>query len=169
MAASPRLKACSIVAVFLLSLTGSLQAPTPGEESRFLYDEQVLENGWILKIPDQQYLENEVLPWWMRTSLDLDRNGIHDSLQTAIGDVYVGLSFEEEVTQEDVETLESRGYSIRLIVPSVNAILIGKVPVNDIWNLAELENQIAHQRSQKEDISELQSLENVTQPTSIDR
>ena len=62
----------------------------PGEESRFLYDEQVLENGWILKIPDQQYTENEVLPWWMRTSLDLDRNGIHDSLQTATGDVYVG-------------------------------------------------------------------------------
>ena len=105
----------------------------------------------------------------MRTSLDLDRNGIHDSLQTAIGDVYVGLSFEEKVTQEDVETLESRGYSIRLIVPSVNAILIGKVSVDDIWNLAELENQIARQRSQKEDIPELQSLENVTQPTSIDR
>ncbi|MBR60601.1 MAG: hypothetical protein CMA84_05230 [Euryarchaeota archaeon] len=146
MAASPQLKACSIVAVFLLSLTGSLQAPTPGEESRFLYDEQVLENGWILKIPDQQYTENEVLPWWMRTSLDLDRNGIHDSLQTATGDVYVGLSFEEKVTQEDVEMLESQGYSIRLIVPSVNAILIGKVLVDDIWNLAELEGVVMVER-----------------------
>ena len=62
MAASPQLKACLIVAVFLLSLTGSLQAPTQGEHHRFLYEEQVLENGWILKIPEQQYFENEVSP-----------------------------------------------------------------------------------------------------------
>ena len=74
------------------------------------------------------------------------------------------------VDQEMVTTLDGHTGSVASLDVNHTWLVSGSYDTTArLWNLAELENQIAHQRSQKEDISELQSLENVTQSTSIDR
>ena len=49
---------------------------------------------------------------------------IHDSLQNAIGQVNIGLSYGHEVTEEDRELLKSLGFEINVELPVVNALLL---------------------------------------------
>ena len=53
-------------------------------------------------------------PWWTWTSLDSDRNGIHDSLQTASGPVNVGLSYDQQITDSNRLDLALVGHDIHL-------------------------------------------------------
>ncbi|MDP6906556.1 MAG: S8 family serine peptidase, partial [Candidatus Thalassarchaeaceae archaeon] len=85
-------------------------------------------------------------PWWTWTSSDIDRNGIHDSLQSEMESVWIGLSYNQTPTREDEFRLESLGFDVKLILPSVDAILIGEVNASDIWQLAEIENVVMVER-----------------------
>ncbi len=71
-------------------------------------------------------------PWWTWTSLDSDRNSIHDSLQTAVGAVNIGLSYAREVTQANREDLARLGFDIHQEVPIVDALLLGDVDASQV-------------------------------------
>ena len=95
-----------------------------------------------IRIPFQTIDE----PWWSTTSLDIDRNGIHDSLQDERGVVHIGLSYDRAVTREDISHLQNMGITPRLEVPAVQAVLIGEVNVAQLEELADLPHVIMVER-----------------------
>ena len=78
--------------------------------------------------------------------MDSDRNGIHDSLQTASGPVNVGLSYDGRVTDSNRLDLARMGHEIHLELPSVNAVLIGDVDASDVHALSQLEGVVMVER-----------------------
>ena len=78
--------------------------------------------------------------------MDSDRNGIHDSLQTASGPVNVGLSYDGRVTDSNRLDLARIGHEIHLELPSVNAVLIGDVDASDVHALSQLEGVVMVER-----------------------
>ena len=85
-------------------------------------------------------------PWWTWTSLDSDRNGIHDSLQTASGPVNVGLSYAGKITDSNRFDLALAGHDIHLEILSVNALLIGDVDASEVYALSQLEGVVMVER-----------------------
>ena len=85
-------------------------------------------------------------PWWNWTSLDSDRNGIHDSLQTASGPVNVGLSYDAAVTDSNRLEIARMGHDIHLDLPSVDAVLIGDVDASEVYALSQLEGVVMVER-----------------------
>ena len=141
--------AVALVLILLSPLAGSIAVPsansnyTPLDSTGF----QLIEVGQTTEIPIQEPIWwDSNLNWWEHTSLDSDRNGIHDSLQLAIGPVNVGLSYSREVTNLDKETLENLGFDVQIELPIVNALLLGDVDASKIWELAELDGVVMVER-----------------------
>ncbi len=130
----------------VLPLIGTIQpAENPLKEST--YSAQILTTGQTLEIPEQIAMPTfGVSQWWEYTTLDLNRNGIHDSLETAIGPVNVGLSYDHTPTSIDEERVEALGHSVNLLLHSVDALLIGTVNASDVWALAQLEGVVMVER-----------------------
>ena len=84
--------------------------------------------------------------WWDTTSLDSDRNGIHDSLQSEQGRVNVGLSYSREISVSDINLLSSIGFDVSVKLPVVNALLLGDVNASDIWQLSNIEGVVMVER-----------------------
>ena len=120
--------------LFMAPLTGSL-----GNE--FSHDE-----GWSGSIPEMTPVIHEELEWWERTTLDSNRNGIHDSLETLDDPVGIGLSYGREVTDSDVAYLESLGYQITDIIEAVDAVLLGVINSTDVWDLSQIEGVVMVER-----------------------
>ena len=78
--------------------------------------------------------------------MDRDKNGIHDSLQSAEGTVNIGLSYSRPVLQGDIDLLTSLGYSVNVELPTVNALLLGDVNSSHIWSLADVEGVVMVER-----------------------
>lgn len=120
----------------MMPLSGSLFISTLDMNDN---DFQLIQEGQILNPPNQDkipwHLDNR---WWNDTSLDMDRNGIHDSLQSTLGVVNVGISYFESINDADREILVSMGYAIKQEISSVNAILLGSINSSEIYNLAEI-------------------------------
>ena len=141
--------AVALVLILLSPLAGSVAAPSSNVGQRQLDPTglQLIEQGQITKIPQQGPIWwNPELDWWQHTSLDIDRNGIHDSLQLAKGSVNVGLSYAREVTTGDIEKLEGLGFDIHLELPIVDALLLGDVDASEIWQLAEIDGVVMVER-----------------------
>ena len=85
-------------------------------------------------------------PWWTWTSLDSDRNGIHDSLQTVSGPVNVGLSYDGRITDLNRFDLALLGHEIHLEIPSVDAVLIGDVDASEVYGLSQLDGVVMVER-----------------------
>ena len=85
-------------------------------------------------------------PWWTWTSLDSDRNGIHDSLQTTSGPVNVGLSYAGKITDSNRFDLALAGHDIHLEILSVDALLIGDVDASEVYALSHLEGVVMVER-----------------------
>ena len=85
-------------------------------------------------------------PWWTWTSLDSDRNGIHDSLQTTSGPVNVGLSYAGKITDSNRFDLALAGHDIHLEILSVDALLIGDVDASEVYALSQLEGVVMVER-----------------------
>ena len=85
-------------------------------------------------------------PWWTWTSLDSDRNSIHDSLQTASGPVNVGLSYDGRITDSNRFDLALAGHDIHLELLSVDALLIGDVDASEVYALSQLEGVVMVER-----------------------
>ena len=137
--------AMALVVLMLSPLAGSLSAPT----NHFLDSDnlQFIEEGQTIEIPHQAEIWwDEDIEWWDVTTLDMDRNGIHDSLQNAIGQVNVGVSYDHEVTEEDREILKSLGFVINVELPVVNALLLGDIDSSQIWQLSEIDGVVMVER-----------------------
>ena len=103
--------------LFMAPLTGSLSNEVSPEE------------GWTTVIPEMTPVIHEEFDWWDRTTLDSNRNGIHDSLETLDQPVGIGLSYSRDVTDMDVEYLESLGYQITDVIEAVDAVyLVYSIP-----------------------------------------
>ena len=80
--------------------------------------------------------------WWERTSLDANRNGIHDSLESEDPLQWVGLSYSRDVGSSDLLSLMSLGLVPRVHVPAVNALLLGQVETDLLHQLSGLEGVV---------------------------
>ncbi len=123
---------------------GTIQ-PTPVEQSP-LQGAQLLLDGWTTEIPTHAPLIIDERPWWMWTTLDGDRNGIHDSLQTATGPVWIGLSYDHQPTEQDIALLQNMGYEAKMVVPAVDAILLGLLDSSQVEELSTLDSVVMVER-----------------------
>ena len=126
----------------LSPLTGSIAASSSASTVRGTGhgEAQIVEQGHRTSVPEQSEIWwDPRADWWEFTTLDLDRNGIHDSIQEATGTVNVGLSFTREVTDSDRHSILSMGFEIRQELPVVDAVLLGGIDANEAWGLAQLD------------------------------
>ena len=137
----------AIFAVFLLTapLTGSLAQGGPDlDKSENL---QISLFGQSSNVPYQQPISwNESTLWWEVTSMDSDRNGIHDSLQSETGIVNLGISYSRDVTDLDIQKLSKLGINVNLELPIVNALLIGGIDSNQIELISQLDGVVMVER-----------------------
>ena len=120
--------------LFMAPLTGSI-----GNEINH-------EDGWTTSIPEMTPVVHQELDWWERTTLDSNRNGIHDSLETLDEPVGIGLSYSREVTDSDVAYLESLGYQITDVIEAVDAVLLGVINSTDVWDLSQIDGVVMVER-----------------------
>jgi len=120
--------------LFLAPLTGSL-----GNETD-------VQSDWSSVIPEMTPIVYDEIDWWERTTMDVNRNGIFDSLESLNESVGVGLSYSRDVTDSDVALLESMGYEITDVIESVDAVLLGVINSEDIWQLSQIDGVVMVER-----------------------
>jgi len=133
--------------VLMGPLIGSLSIPS--QEKQILDNGvQYLPEGQTLDLPEQDgygWIINQG-PWWDRTSLDLDRNKIHDSLQTLTIPTGIGLSYSTDVTDAHLNDLSALGMNVVDVIESVDAVLLGVVNTSLIYQLADLQDVVMVER-----------------------
>jgi len=131
--------------ILFLLLLPSIAVALP--VSKEIPDWQTIPEGHTLEIPFQ--ISNEKYdddPWWLTTTLDNNRNKIHDSLETVSEPVNVGLSYDHTPNSDDINSIIELGYSVNLEVPEVDALLIGTVNSSDIHKLSNLDGVVMVER-----------------------
>ena len=147
--AATRVHSALLLTLLLMApLVGSV---APVEQARFnsVIDGgvgQVIMDGWTTTIPAHSPLLIDDRPWWHTTRLDSDRNGIHDSLQTAIGPVWVGVSYDHQPGESEILALAALGHPVNLEVPAVDALLIGQIDASEVAAISELEGVVMVER-----------------------
>ncbi|MDE0954351.1 MAG: S8 family serine peptidase [Candidatus Poseidoniales archaeon] len=132
-----------IFSVFLLTapLIGSLaegdSSHSPSNDFQIVFPNQTTD------IPSQgPFYWDESVPWWETTTMDVDRNGIHDSLQSEAGIVNVGVSYSREVMDSDIQALSILGINVNLELPVVDALLLGGISSNQIEIISQLDGVV---------------------------
>jgi|TARA_B110001454_G_scaffold83007_1_gene79741 subtilisin family serine protease len=132
-----------IFSVFLLTapLIGSLaegdSSHSPSNDFQIVFPNQTTD------IPSQGPIYwDESVPWWETTTMDVDRNGIHDSLQSEAGIVNVGVSYSREVMDSDIQALSILGINVNLELPVVDALLLGGISSNQIEIISQLDGVV---------------------------
>ncbi|MEE2747178.1 MAG: S8 family serine peptidase [Candidatus Thermoplasmatota archaeon] len=128
-----------------LPMIGTI-APPADDGFQVLDGAQLIHADWTTEIPAHQPLVWNTNPWWTWTNLDQDRNGIHDSLQTAVGTVWVGLSYDHTPTIEDENQLIELGFTPKMVIPAVDAILIGAVDALNVTQLSQIDGVVMVER-----------------------
>ena len=133
--------------VLMGPLIGSLSIPSP--------EKQILDNG-VQYLPEGQTLDvpeqdgygwiTDLGPWWERSTLDLDRNKIHDSLQALTIPTGIGLSYSTDVTDAHLNDLSALGMNVVDVIESVDAVLLGVVNTSLIYQLADLQDVVMVER-----------------------
>ncbi|DAC51862.1 MAG TPA: hypothetical protein D7H97_01145 [Candidatus Poseidoniales archaeon] len=141
-----RVCACVMILMMMLPLVGSIQPVTANPLSEGHYA-QLIADGDTTVIPAQTPMPIfGELPWWEYTTLDSNRNLIHDSLETAVGPVNVGLSYDHTPTSIDQARVQALGHTVNQLLHSVDALLIGTVNASDVWALAQLDGVVMVER-----------------------
>ena len=134
-----------LCAFLVIPLAGSIAPPTVMTLDK--QGLQLIEEGQTALVPAQAPVTwANPGPWWSWTSLDADRNGVHDSLQVASGPVNIGLSYERAVTDSNRDALTLLGHEIHLELPVVDALLIGAVDASEVQTLAQLDGVVMVER-----------------------
>ena len=133
------------VMLLLTPLSGSI-AEGDGKGYNF-YDFQIIDSEHTSMVPFQQPIPwFNSLPWWETTSLDSNRDRIHDSLAEETGIVNLGLSYSRDVKESDIDSLSSLGINVNLELPSVDALLIGGINVEMIEQISNLDGVVMVER-----------------------
>ena len=135
--------ACVLVVGLMMPLTGSIAMHQDAHPTSLNGGEAI---GWGTTPPLQPGALPPTGPWWTWTTLDSDRDGVHDSLSTIEGPVHLGLSYGRSITTEDLLELTALGIERPLPIAAVDAILIGEVPSEQIPQLRGLEGVVMVER-----------------------
>ncbi len=147
-----RLLALFLFAVMMGPVTGSITVGDfDGRNAWSSVDTEGLQ--WIhssqtFEIPQQtppQWVDDDT-PWWERTVLDLDRNEIHDSLESMIGVTGIGLVYQTDVTESHLNALEELGLTVVDVIEAVDGVLLGQVNTSLAPTLAALEDVVMVER-----------------------
>ena len=133
--------ALAMVLLLLFPMVGSLSCPpkySSVDNSSFHFTQQ----GWTSEIPTQVEPDWVELPWWERTTLDSNKNRIHDSLEGQDGVIWVGLSYGRSVSSEDILSIISLGLEPKIQIPAVNAVLLGAIDSGHLVELSSLEGVV---------------------------
>ena len=144
-----RLLAVVMLAVLMGPVTGSLVTLETKDWKPISEDSLVwMPVGFSEEVPIQTVPEwvGSEIPWWMQTTLDLNRNSIHDSLETYNGTTGIGLSYGVEVTSSHVLALSNLNLSVVDVIESVNAVLLGQVDASLAEILAGLDDVVMVER-----------------------
>jgi serine protease AprX len=137
----------AIFAVFLLAapLSGSI---AEGDSNFDNYNDfEFLLSTHSREVPYQEPISwGELTPWWETTTMDIDRNGIHDSLQSESGVVNVGISYSRDVIDSDIQELSLLGINVNLHLPIIDVLLLGGVSSNQIEILSQLDGVVMVER-----------------------
>lgn len=80
--------------------------------------------------------------WWDISSYDMNRNGVHDSIELATGMVGMGVSYDVEVTEVQLQELASLGIVVVDTLESINSVLIGLQETNLAESISNLSNVV---------------------------
>ena len=80
--------------------------------------------------------------WWEISSYDLNRNEIHDSIESSTGLVGMGVSYDIEVTEVQLQELANLGIVVVDTLESINSVLIGLQEVNLAESITNLSNVV---------------------------
>ena len=143
---SSRPLALALVMLMTIPLVGTV-SPTQNFSSREAHQAQTLEVGQTWVIPTQTPMPQfGVGEWWEYTTLDSNRNHIHDSLERASGPVNVGLSYDHLPNSADEQALADLGFRVNLKVEAVDALLLGTIDASQVWALARLDGVVMVER-----------------------
>ena len=137
----------AIFAVFLLAapLSGSI---AEGDSNFDNYNDfEYFLSTHSKEVPYQEPISwGELTPWWETTTMDIDRNGIHDSLQSESGVVNVGISYSRDVIDSDIQELSLLGINVNLHLPIIDVLLLGGVSSDQIEILSQLDGVVMVER-----------------------
>tara|TARA_B110000483_G_scaffold69301_1_gene86543 strand:- start:56 stop:2203 length:2148 start_codon:yes stop_codon:yes gene_type:complete len=105
---------------------------------------QWIHSSQTFEVPQQtppQWVDDDT-PWWERTVLDLDRNEIHDTLESMIGVTGIGLVYQTDVTESHLNTLEELGLTVVDVIEAVDGVLLGQVNTSLAPTLAALDDVV---------------------------
>ena len=143
-----RLLALFLFAIMMGPVTGSLAVGDfDGRSDWSTADSegiQWIQSGQTFEVPQQtppQWVDDDT-PWWERTNLDLDRNEIHDSLESMIGVTGIGLVYSTDVTETHLNALEQLGLNVVDVIEAVDGVLLGQVNTSLAPTLAALEDVV---------------------------
>jgi len=127
----------TLIIVSLLFFPGLASVVKSGPENQGNYDFY-----YHIESPDISAYESDMepeLPWWERSALDENRNGIFDSLeQTEKLNVDVVLDYAEEPTELDITNLVNLGFVPSAVYPFFKAVILQNVPTNLLAALTAL-------------------------------
>ena len=139
-----RIVAFFMFALLMAPVTGSLTIHADQDRSEWMAMDP---NGVVwnpvdstTEVPQQavaDWLES-TLPWWQRTVLDENRNGIHDSIESIEGVTGIGLSYGVPVSAIHISELQAINLTVNDVIESVNAVLLGQIDANLAPTLAGL-------------------------------
>lgn len=91
-------------------------------------------------VPEQAVGEwvGDDTPWWEQTTLDLNRNRIHDRLEIASGTIGIGVSYGVQVNEGHLAALADLELPHTHVIEAVDAVLIGFVDATVAPSLANL-------------------------------
>ena len=80
--------------------------------------------------------------WWEISSYDVNRNSIHDSIELSTGLVGMGVSYDVEVSEVQLQELASLGIVVVDTLESINSVLIGLQETNLAESISNLSNVV---------------------------
>lgn len=147
-----RLLALFLFAVMMGPVTGSLTLGDFDGRNDWSSVEadglQWIHSSQTFEVPQQtppQWVDDDT-PWWERTTLDLDRNEIHDSLESMIGVTGIGLVYQTDVTESHLNALQELGLTVVDVIEAVDGVLLGQVNTSLAPTLAALDDVVMVER-----------------------
>jgi subtilisin family serine protease len=139
-----------VLALFMAPLTGSLVATSEPISWTSLDEEgfQWIRSDYSTEVPAQAtpgWVDDQT-PWWERTTLDMNRNRVHDSLETLLGTTGIGLSYGVDVSAHHLAQLDAMGLAVVDVIESVDAVLLGQINTSMIADLASLDDVVMVER-----------------------